>query len=147
MVVGTVISGAGQVVGGISANQTAKANAKGLENQARLREEKGKYDVAAEERRFARDQGTKLAQIAKSGLAGASFYDVLNDDAEESALAKEAIKFGAVADATNVRNQAESVKAQGKAALVGSVFAAAGTVASGAGNAYKATNTAGYGIA
>lgn len=133
MVIGTVASAGSQLVGGMSSMSTANSNAKALQQQAYLREQKGEYDVEQADRRFRREQGKVLAGLAVSGVDASSFYDVLNDNASESALEKKTIRYGATADANNLRHQAMTTKAQGKAAFIGSIFSAAGTVASGYG--------------
>lgn len=143
MVIGTVVSAAGTVAGGISSYQAGNANAKGLQEQARLRELKGKYDVEAADRQYRREQGKVLSGVAASGGTAVSFLDVLRDDAAESALEKAAIKFGAKVDATNLRNQASFAKSQGKAALIGSLFSAAGTAMTGMGKASGGSGSAG----
>jgi len=133
MIAGTAISAAGTVLGGISSYQTGKANEKALNAQADARLEKGKYDTEQADIRFRREQGKVLAGIGTSGVDARSFLDVLTDDAAESSLEKQSIKFGATVDSNNLRYQGKVQRAQGKAALIGSIFSAAGTVASGYG--------------
>lgn len=147
MLVGTGISAAGSIAGGISANKTAKANAAALEEQARLRQEKGKYDIETQDRQFRRQQGKVLSAVGASGVSAASFLDILADDAAESALEKQAIKFGADADSSNLKRQASIQRQQGRAAMIGSIFSAAGSLASGYGKVTSYGMKAGYGEA
>lgn len=136
MTVGTVISGAGTVLGGFSAMKTGRAQAAQLQQQAQLRQAKAQFDSEMVMRRFERNRGSKLAGIAATGISAESFYDVLADDAAEAALEREAIKFGATADVANLQARANDVRAQGDAAFVGSLFSAAGSMASGFGKKY-----------
>jgi len=134
-VVGTAITSGGTLMSGISANKTGQANQKALESQADLREQKGVYDEEQARNRYTRSRGTTIARMAGSGLDLTTFIDVLNDDAAEAATERKAIRFGAQVDAANIRFKGASSAAEGKGALVGSVFSAAGTAFAGYGKA------------
>ena len=138
MVAGTAISGAGQVFGGIQASRSSRANAAMLEQQAALRLAKGEADAADAQRRYDRAAGTTMATAAASGISIESFYDIFADDAAEASLERKRLKAGAAADAGNIRAQASATRSQGQNALVGSLFAAAGTVFNNAGRARSA---------
>lgn len=136
MIAGAGLSAAGTLYGGISSNRAAKEAAAALEMQAQLRIQQGEYDAAQELRMHERDLGKKTASAAASGISLESFADVFADDAMESALARKTIRWGAQRDAANLRAQAAATKKQGKNSLIGSAFAAAGSLFS-AGGKYR----------
>lgn len=131
LIAGTVISAGGQMMGGITAYQQGNANAKALNSQAKLREEKGKFDAEMADREFRRQAGVVRARVGSTGIEATSFSDIFADDAAEAALKKKAIKFGATVDANNLRFQASAEKSRGTSALVSGFIGAAGSVASG----------------
>jgi uncharacterized protein YajQ (UPF0234 family) len=129
--IGTVVSMAGSVVQGVQGMQAGKANAASLNQQARNREEKAKFDIEQTTRDFTRKQGKTLAVIGGSGVDSRSFSDILADDIAEKNLAVAAIKTGAQADASNLRSQASAAKSQGMGAMIGGLFGAASAGAAG----------------
>ena len=132
MAIAAVASVAQGVVGAMSAKSTADANAAALENQARMRLEKGKFDSEQALNRYNRQAGEVRANVGASGLDIGSFGDVLADAAIEGALERETIKWQAEAEAANLRFQADAAKQQGSmeafGALLGGVGGAIGSM-------------------
>lgn len=137
-------SAAGSLFSGFSSYQNGKANAAALEVQAKNREEKAKFDVERADNKFQRVQGTARNVAAASGIDVKSFYDVLADNAAESALEKEAIRYGAELDVSNLKSQAAASRKNGTAALVGGAIGAVSAVAGGYGKI--ATSKSGTGV-
>ena len=132
-VTSAVIGAAGSLTSGIMSKQIGDANAKAYDQQARNREEKAKFDSAQARTKYDRHRGQTLASIGTTGFDIASFSDVFADSATESALEVKAIKYQGTVESNYLRFQGASAKYQGKAALLGSVFQAAGQVAGGFG--------------
>jgi hypothetical protein len=131
----SVVSAGSQVAGSLHAGEMksgiASANARLFDEQAKARIEKGKFDAQTAMRNYSRAKGTALSRIASSGVSAQSFYDVLADDAAEAALQRKAIKYGAQAEADNLRFQAAGQRLEARAAKDGARIAAIGNAASG----------------
>lgn len=108
---------------------TADTNAAALETAAAQREQKAAYETELADRKFTRQEGHVRASIGQTGLATASFSDVLADDAAESALEKLAIKAGGKIEANNLRFQAAGQRVAGQNAIVESLFGVGSAVA------------------
>lgn len=147
MAVGTAVSAAGTVATGYMGMKAGEANADGYRQQAIMREEKAKFDSSQAITRFQRTQGQAIANIGTTGISIESFSDVLADSAIESALEVEAIKWQGTAEANNLRFQADAQEYQGKAAFIGSLFAAAGQVAGGVGKSMGMQGSPANGVA
>lgn len=135
-VVKTGLSVAGSLAAGSAKDGAAKANASLLDEQAKSRLEKGKYDEEIARRQYGRALGTNLAKIAGSGVDARSFYDVLADDAMEAALQRKSIRYGANAEAKNLRFQAAGQRAEGRDARRASFIQAGTAVVEGAASLY-----------
>ena len=133
LIAGTAVSAAGTIYGGISSKKAADANAAQAEQQAALRRQQALVDIETADRNQRRVMGKTLAAIGTSGVDARSFLDVINDDLQEGALEKIKIKYGGENDAKNLQTGAANTRRAGKAALIGSVFSAAGTAAQGYG--------------
>lgn len=146
MLGGGAISGFGRIFGGMAEARVRNENAAIQDHQADLRIQKGEFDAAQAERRFERQQGEVVAQAGKSGVDAASFYDVLNDDASEAALEREAIRYTARNEAFQLRRQARSQRRAGQDAIIGGFISGAGEVVSSLGRArrYSTSGTSAY---
>jgi len=128
MVVGGAVGAAGNLFAGFSAKQSADANAAALETAAKQREQKAQFDIEQATRKYTRQTGTVIAKAASTNVDLSSFDSVLADDAKESMLERKAISVSAQIDEANLRFQAAGQKAAGKAAEIGGIFAAGGSI-------------------
>lgn len=133
----TLTSAAGSIAAGNAQASAANANARMLDEQAKSRIEKGKFDVATAERTYERTKGSNLARIASSNVSAESYYAVLADDAAEASLERAAIKYGAKAEADNLKFQAYGQRQEAKAAKTGAAIGAVGHVISGVASVYS----------
>jgi hypothetical protein len=128
----TVVSGAVSAVGSFvqasNAASVANANAKALERQAALRQEKAKFDADQATREYQRLRGRQEALAGKSGLDAGTFADLFADSAMESALEVAQIKWTADRESENLQFQADSQRAQGQMAKVGGFLEGVGTI-------------------
>ena len=127
------VSAAGSLTSGFMSKKIGDANAKAYDQAAKNREEKAKFDSEQALTKYDRTRGAAVAAIGTTGFDIASFSDVFADSATESALEVKAIKYQGTVEANYLRFQADSQRYQGNAALIGSVFQAAGQVGAGYG--------------
>lgn len=144
MVIGAGVSAGGQLYSGIAADKAARRDASRLETQAALAQGKGEYEAEQAFRRFERDKGKKEAAVGTTGIDIQSFADVFADDSEEAALERKTIRQNAMADADNLRYRASSTRQAGKNAMIGSAFAAVGSVFGAAGKARLPNSSSTY---
>lgn len=129
MAVSAGISAAGALSSGAAQASAHGGNAAMLESQARLRMEKADFDIAAAERRFRKNEGVVVARAASTGIDMRSFSDILADDASESALEREAIRWSAQNESNFLMFQSEAQRRQASDARTAGYFnAAAGVV-------------------
>lgn len=148
MLAGGLVSAAGTIWGGIESSKIANRNAAQFDEQARLRLEKGKYDVENALNKYERTRGQAVANIGTTGIDPSSFGDVLADSLAESKMEVQAIKFGTRAEVMGLQFQANSQREQGRAAQIGSYFGAAGQVLGAVGKAqYTSENPSAGGSA
>lgn len=133
MLAGGLVSAAGTIWGGMESAKIANRNAAQYDEQARLRLEKGKYDVENALNKYERTRGQAFANIGTTGIDPKSFSDVLADSLAESSMEVQAIKFGTRAEVSGLQFQASSQREEAKAAKIGSYFGAAGQVLGAAG--------------
>src|SRR5690348_8426391 len=133
MLAGGLVSAAGTVIGGFQSAKIAERNAKQYDEQARLRLEKGKYDVENALNKYERTRGQAFANIGTTGLDPSSFSDVLADSLAESKMEVEAIKFGTRAEVMGLQFQATSKREEAGAARFGGIFGGIGQALGAAG--------------
>lgn len=117
-------------MGGSSAKRQADSEAAMYRAQAAARLAKAEFDADAANRKYRRGKGQVESRGAASGISLESFYDVMNDDAMESALERAAIRWSAQSEANMLEYQASSATRRGKDAQTASYFNAAGSAVS-----------------
>lgn len=149
----TLLGAAGQIQQGQAANASAKYNAQVQEMNATLADRRARDAIdrgAAEEQRkrqeVARVKGAQIAGMAANGvdITFGSPLDTIVDTATLGELDALTIRsntyreaYDYKVDAVNKRAGANLTRMEGKNAQTGSYLAAAGTVLTGAGKAYK----------
>ena len=122
---GTAFSAAAQI-------QQAKTQQKISERNATLEEYRGRYEAKQLERRLRYTQGEATAQAGTNGIGlDGSFLDIISDNAVQGEIDIENAK-------RNSYNQAEGIRADGRAAASRSRAGAVGTLIGGAGTFLKA---------
>lgn len=122
------IGAGGALFGGASARRQADGEAALYRAQAAARLAKAEFDADTAHRKYRREAGQVQARGAGSGLDLGNFYDVMADDAMESALERAAIRWSAKTEASMLEYQAKSAIQKGKDAQTASYFKAAGAV-------------------
>lgn len=134
--IGSLISAAGSVVGGINANNAAQAEAAQLEMQ-------GKEEFAAEQRdamakrREGRLINSRIQSLAAASGAGAdspTIVRLMAGTAQEAEYNAGTAMYGARSRRRGAFDRATAARASGQASLLGSMFNAAGTAMSGVNN-------------
>lgn len=118
----------GSIKAGSSAKSQADSEAALYRAQAAARLAKAEFDVDTAHRKFRRQEGQVEARAGGSGITLESFYDIMNDDAAESALERAAIRWSAQSEATMLEYQARSATNRGNDAKSASYINAAGAV-------------------
>ncbi len=123
----------GSLVGGIQAQQEAKARARGLEAEARFQRRQAAWEAARLGERLDREEGTLLAQLAGSGrtLEGSTLEAALYAAAAGRAQQSDVLTRGSAAAAQS-RSQASFARFQGQQALTGALFGAGTSLLTGA---------------
>ena len=134
------VQAAGAIAKGVQDSQAARANAAALETQKQARDQKAAFDTEQAGRKFERTQGATRAGIATTGIDVRSFYDVLADNASESALERKAIRYSADVDTANIEYQASAQRAAASNAFPNAVLG----VATAAVGAYGRSQTMTY---
>ena len=130
------VSAAGSLSSASAGAKAHKASAAAFEQQAIMREQKGAFDAQQAIHRYDRNRGQTVASIGTTGLSLESFSDVLADSAVESALEVKAIKYGAKAEADNLRFQAAGQRVQAKTTRQAGTLSAVGTMLGAGAKAY-----------
>lgn len=132
------ISAGASIIGGISANNSARREAKAIEEQGRLQQEEATAEATAhaqDVRRFAANQS--LSFLANGVTLAGSPLLVLEDTVMQGQNEVDSIVRSGNAARRLAGEKAENTRASGRAALIGGIASAAGTVAT-AGIAAKA---------
>lgn len=128
MFASAVIGGTGNLMQGFSQKRAADKQAAIMRQQAQDIMTKASFDIDNAERSFRRVEGANVARAAGSGISMGSFYDVLADDAQQASREQYRISYNARMQADAVLRGADLTQQQGTDKLVGSMFAAAGSV-------------------
>lgn len=147
-----LVGAAGSIQQGKAANAAAKYNANVAEMNARISDnrardalERGKIEEQAKRREISQFKGRQEAAMAANGvdLSFGSPLDALVDTAMVGEIDALTVRsnanreaYGHKVDAANKTAQANLSKMEGKAAKTGSYWSAAGTLLSGAGDAW-----------
>lgn len=133
----SAMQAAGAVAGGIQANQTAKYNAKILEEQARAEIGAASSEANSIRRRAAQETGSQIASVAGSGLElTGSPADVIAQNASEMELDAMTALWSGQARATGLNNAARMVRYEGKQAQTAGFISGASSLAMGGFNAF-----------
>lgn len=135
--IGTTVSAAGSVYGGIAARQAGNAQAKYYRQSAQEERRLAAIDEAASRRETRAVLGAQAADAAASGIAldSGSALELLEESVrigERNALA---IRAGGQQRARGLEAQASFAKTEGRNAMIGSFLTAAGQLVGGFGEA------------
>jgi hypothetical protein len=124
------------IAGGISANNQSRAQARALDENARLTDLQGEYDVLSALRKSRMEDGAMLAEAAAGGGgggagAGGSMADILYANAVQRQMEALNIRNAAANQARGLRAQASQARADGRAAIFNGVARAGAAVISG----------------
>ena len=127
------VMAAGAVYAGYSANQSAKYNAKIATQEADYRLQKGKADEAQHLENLKKQMAQGKVATAKAGvsLMSTSAQDVFDENLEEGMYDAVMIRYGAEAGSRSLLAKASGLRSEGKAAMIGGMISAAGSVAGG----------------
>lgn len=118
-----------QLIGGISENSQYRAQARTLDENARLTEYQGEFDVLAALRKSRMEDGAMLADAAAGGGGGGvgamgSMADILYANAVERQMEALNIRHAAAGQARGLRAQAAEARHNGRSALFNGVMRA-----------------------
>lgn len=131
--IGTLISAGGSIVQGISANDAAQTEAAQME-------ERGKEDFAASQReaidkrregRLVNSRQQALAAASGAGADAPTIVKLMTDTAGQAEYNAASTMFGGLQRRAGMNDSARARRKEGQAAMIGSVFDAAGTALSG----------------
>lgn len=126
---GAVLSGGGQIYGGIQARKAAKKQQQMLDEQARLERSAAAFDAAEASRDFDRLMGQQKARIAGSGieLVGSPLDLIEETEKDKQDTIRNILETGR-ARASALQSQAGLARDAGRAALTSSIVGAFGSV-------------------
>lgn len=137
---GTAISGVGTIAGGAAAKRNADFEAAQLDMKAK--EETAAAQREAEEKRRegiivnSRAQAVAAASGGGAGFDAPTIVKLMGKTAGESEYNAQSVMYGGKSRAAGLRDSAKGRRAEGKAALTGSVFSAFGSGATGISKAF-----------
>lgn len=139
MSAGTALIGvqaASALAGGITDNGQARAQGRAFDENARLTEYQGEFDVLAALRKSRMEDGAMLADAAAGGGgggagAGGSMADILYANAVQRQMEALNIRHAAAGQASGLRAQASQARRDGKAALFNGVMRAGAAALTG----------------
>lgn len=137
--VGTAVSAAGTLAAGAAQKSASEFQAKQLEQQAA--EEKAaaqrEADRVKKERDFILSRQQAVAASSNLGALDETVLDLAGDVAQEGAYQEAMVRYGGDQRAKGRRAQAAASRMEGKAAMTGAMFGAAGTLMDGVGSFSK----------
>lgn len=135
--IGSLVGAAGQVVGGINANNAARAEAAQLEMQGKEEFAAGQREAIAKRRegQLINSRVQALAAASGAGADSPTIVKLMSGTAAEAELNAGTAMYGAKARRRGAFDKATAARASGQASLLGSMFSATGT-AMGGGNSY-----------
>ena len=142
-IIGPVVSAVGSVIGGISANNTAKAQAKAMEIEANQRRASAQRQ-AVEKRKEAgliMSRQQAVAAASGSGATDPTVIDLMETTAGRGEYQAQTIQYGGEEEGRGLQNQAAFTRAEGRNRMFASFIDAGSSMLSGA-NAwgkYKST--------
>ena len=125
-------SAIGDLFGGYEQNQMAQYNAKVLQNQALVSEQKAEFDMTRQREAVQRLLSTQRARFAAAGVTftSGSPLQVMEKTAEQGELDAQAIRYTGALQAAGYRSKAAMSKWEGKVAQVSSYFKAGSSLLS-----------------
>lgn len=136
--VGTAVSAAGSIAGGMAQKAQYDAQAKADRMQADQELKQSQYQADRQKEEGQQILGQQNAQVSASGFGNTgSPSDLAASTASSLALDNSAILYGGKVKSDQLRYQAELARTSGKNAMIGAGFSAAGNVFSGLGSMGK----------
>lgn len=136
--IGTAVSAMGSIASGQAAKAQADAQAAADRQQADQTLKQGQYQADRKGEEINQKIGEQTAQIGGSGVTtSGSPSDVVSSTASSGSLDRSAILYGAKVNSDDLRYQGQLAKQQGRNAVTGSYFSAAGNLFSGLGSMAK----------
>jgi hypothetical protein len=134
------VQSVGSLVSGVSQYSQAKSEAAYARTNAGLAEQQAQSQAQVIREKAHRLSGQNRAAIGASGVdISGSFLDALADSDIDAELDVQTALWNGKLDAMNQRAQAKASKAAGRSALVGGIFGAGTSAASGFGSWYDAS--------
>lgn len=138
--IGSLVQGAGTIIGGIAANNAAQAEADQME--ARGKEEFAASQRDAEQRRkegqIANSRVQAIAAASGAGADAPTIVRIMQDTAGTAELNAQTDLYGGRQRRAGMRDSARARRAEGEASLLGSIFSGVGQ-GLGGGNTYGQT--------
>lgn len=130
------LSVAGNVMGGMEANNAARANAAVSEENARLTLLAGEQEAMQTRREERRMAGAMIAAMGGGGaeMGTGTAYDLVMESANQREMEIYGLRTKAAGEARNLMQKAADQRRAGRAALVGSLFSAASSAIGGIGD-------------
>jgi len=133
--VGAVVSGVAAIGQGVAANNAAKFEAQQMEMRAKEETAAAQREADAKRREGAllnsRQQAIAAASGGGAGTDAPTIVKLMADTAGQAEYNAQSSMYGGLSRAAGLRDQAKARRAEGKASLLGSVFAGFGKTASG----------------
>lgn len=132
-IAGKVIAGVGTIVSGISANESAKYEAKQLDMKGAEERAAAQRDAAEQRTQTGRVTSRQQALAASSGFSATddTILNLEGDTAQAGAYRAGMITYGGESRAAGLTAQAKGARMSGKAALIGSIISGTGQAVSG----------------
>lgn len=135
-IIGTIVSAVGTIAGGIAQKNAADFQAEQLERQGK--EERAasqrEADRARKERDFVLSRQQAVASASNLGALDETVLDLAGDVAQQGAMNAAMIRYGGEERMKGRQAQAAAARMEGRAAMMGSMFGAAGTIMGGMGD-------------
>lgn len=127
---GLVLSGGGQVMSGIQANQAAKYNAQVAAVNAENERRAGRINEGLTRDELRREMARQRAALGRAGvnLGVGSALDLGQDAGEQAFIETQAVRTGSEARARSFDADARLSRAEGRASLMSGAFRGAGVM-------------------
>lgn len=134
--IGTVVSAAGTIAGGVAAKNAADFQAAQLEQQATEEKAAAQREAAQarKERDFIMSRQQAVAASSNLGALDETVLDLAGDVAQQGEYNAQMVQYGGEQRARGRRAQAAAARLEGRAEMMGSVFKSAGTIMGGIGD-------------
>ena len=133
-----VVSAVGAISAGNAADESAKYNAKILNQNAEVERAQSSVREDAQRRKSRQVLGAQRAAFAQAGTgSGGSALDVMNQSSRDAELDALTMRYEGDLRARGLKAQAEGEKYQGRMAKKASYFKATGSLIGGAAKGYE----------